>query len=107
MEEARRDRAAFGRNFGQDWEGAFPKPAAGTPELGQEEVEEPAPRRHEADEKKDVKSLDRKGQRNLYLLLKKKENGAEKWVFPQSGVENGELLHQVRPNYGFPCALRT
>lgn len=95
LEEAKRDRVAFGKGFGADWEGAFPKSAAGLPELGQEEVEEPAPRKNAADETTDFKSLDRHGTRNLYLLLKKKEDGRERWVLPRSTVDNDELLHEV------------
>jgi large subunit ribosomal protein L46 len=96
LEEAKRDRKAFGRNFGHDKEGAFTKPAAGMAELGAEEDLGIAPRKGEADEKKDVKSLDRKGQRNLYLLLKKKEGEKERWTLPQGDVADGEILHEVR-----------
>jgi large subunit ribosomal protein L46 len=63
LEEARRDRRAFGKNFGADAEGAFTKPA-GTPDAVEED-EALASRWTKADEAKDVRSLDRQGQRNL------------------------------------------
>ena len=55
------------------------------------------PRRTEADEKGDVKSLDRKGHRNLYLLIKKSK-GRDDWKLPGGimGAESHELLHEVR-----------
>jgi len=55
------------------------------------------PRVHPSDTKGDVTSLDRMGQRNLYLLIKSKDDGDEKevWKFPQGGLEKGELLHEA------------
>ncbi|KAF9231641.1 hypothetical protein BU15DRAFT_55893, partial [Melanogaster broomeanus] len=47
----------------------------------------------EADTKNDLQSLNRKGQRDLYLLLKTQENGKDVWRFPQGSVEKGEFLH--------------
>lgn len=48
----------------------------------------------EADKTNDVKSLNRKGHRNLYLLIKR---GSNHWRLPgaQGGLEHGELLHEV------------
>lgn len=60
--------------------------------LAKEDIEPSAPRTTEADHAKDVRSLERQGERNLYLLLKKKDGS---WSFPQGSVEKGEFLHQV------------
>lgn len=62
--------------------------------------EEPAPklmsRISKADRTGDVKSLDRKGERNMYLLIQgKDETGKEVWRFPQSELGPEEMLHQV------------
>jgi large subunit ribosomal protein L46 len=57
--------------------------------------EEAMPRIHEADIHSDFKHLNRRGQRNLYLLLQKQETGAAVWRFPEASVEKGELLHHV------------
>jgi large subunit ribosomal protein L46 len=59
------------------------------------EGEEMMPRLHPADTTGDNKSLDRKGKRNVYLLLLTKENNKDVWRFPQGGVTKGELLHQA------------
>ncbi|GAA5937814.1 hypothetical protein JCM1841_004066 [Sporobolomyces salmonicolor] len=62
--------------------------------MAQEEVEgasEVMTRETEADRKGDVKSLERKVDRTLYLLLKKKRNN-HAWQFPQGGVEADESL---------------
>lgn len=56
------------------------------------EGEEMIPRVHPSDESRDFKSLDRKGKRNLYLLLQDNEGA---WRFPQGDVKKGELLHQA------------
>lgn len=60
----------------------------------EEEVFVPTPRESEADKTGDVKSLDRKGERNLYLLVKDaRMKGA--WQFPEGGVGTSEPLHVV------------
>jgi len=93
----KRERSAFGKPFGMpvtDAQGNIVGPSyedAGP----QEEDEESMPRVHPADTKGDVRSLDRKGQRNLYLLIKSEEDGKDVWKFPQGGVEKGELLHEA------------
>jgi large subunit ribosomal protein L46 len=66
-----------------------------------EEDEALASRWTKADEAKDVRSLDRQGQRNLYLVLLKKEGGKETWTFPSGDVKPDELLHEVR----WPCPI--
>lgn len=68
--------------------------------LAKEEEVTIMPRSNEADRKGDVKSLDRKGPRNLYLLVKKGK-GRNEWRLPGgiTEVQDGELLHEVRPHY--------
>jgi hypothetical protein len=56
-----------------DAEGAFTKPE-GTPDMVEGDTPL-APRFTKADESQDVKDLNRYGQRNLYLILLKKEGG--------------------------------
>lgn len=100
MEERQREKRAFGPSFlppqDVDPEKAAADKAA-VEQLAQQEGEgeELTPRIHKADQINDVKSLDRKGQRNLYLLLLAQENGKDVWRFPQGGLEKGDLLHQV------------
>ena len=97
----KRERNAFGKPFGMpltDAEGNVVGPSYEDVKA-QEEDEENMPRVHPSDTKGDVTSLDRMGQRNLYLLIKSKddrEDGKEVWKFPQGEVEKGELLHEVR-----------
>lgn len=96
-EELRRERKAFGKPFGipvEDGDGKTTAPADDDPGL-QEEDEESMPRIHPTDTKGDTRSLDRKGQRNLYLLVKTKQGGKDVWAFPQGDVAKGELLHEV------------
>jgi len=49
----------------------------------------PAPRRTEADEQNDTRSLDRALTRTLYLMVK----DGETWRFPQCSVEEDDALH--------------
>ena len=98
LEERKRDRKAFGPGFGADHPLA---PGAGVTaqdlkKFGRDEDETPAPRVHESDVGGDVKSLNRKGQRNLYLLVQQKTDGAPVvWKFPETAVTGNELLHEV------------
>ncbi|KAI0057128.1 50S ribosomal subunit L30 [Artomyces pyxidatus] len=97
LEERRRDRKAFGPGFGADSRDA---PGAGVTaedlkKFGQDEEENTVSRTHASDVSGDVKSLDRKGQRNLYLLLQRKEGDKQVWTLPQGAVEQGELLHKA------------
>jgi large subunit ribosomal protein L46 len=92
-EERKRERRAFGRPFGVDDKEGTTDEQQLSPQEGEDEVI--MPRTHEADVKNDTKSLDRRGQRNLYLLLKSKEGGKEIWRFPQGVVQRKDLLHQV------------
>ena len=99
LEERKRDRKAFGPSFGADHPLA---PGAGVTaqdlkKFGRDEDETHAPRVHASDVNGDVKSLDRKGQRNLYLLIKQKAGEvADAWKFPEIAVADNELLHEVR-----------
>lgn len=56
-------------------------------------VERPVPRITEADQQNDVKSLNRKLDRSLYLLMQNKDG---EWRFPEDRVYGRENLHQVR-----------
>ncbi|GAA5844112.1 hypothetical protein JCM5353_001092 [Sporobolomyces roseus] len=63
-------------------------------EMAREEVEgasQVMEKETEADKKGDVKSLERKADRTVYLLLKKKRS-QHQWQFPQGGVEGDESL---------------
>lgn len=58
-----------------------------------EAVERPMSRITEADQKGDVKSLNRLLQRTLYLVVKNKDG---QWTFPQDKMEGRETLRMVR-----------
>ncbi|KAF9228767.1 hypothetical protein BS17DRAFT_772486 [Gyrodon lividus] len=93
IEEQRRERKAFGAPFGIE-ASEEPNEAAELMEIAmRDEVDESMPRVHDADTKNDLKSLNRRGQRNLYLLLKTQEDGKDVWRFPQGSVEKDEFLH--------------
>ena len=93
-EEIIREQTAFGEDFVQEQK---EKTEDDEPEvdLFQDDTEEPASRISQADMKGDVKSLDRMGERNLYLLVKGKSSPQDAWRFPQGLVERSEFLHQV------------
>lgn len=57
-------------------------------------IERPHPRLTEADEKNDLRSLNRKLDRSLYLMIRNKEG---LWRFPEDRVYGRENLHQVCP----------
>ncbi|KAH9483832.1 54S ribosomal protein L17, mitochondrial [Psilocybe cubensis] len=100
LEERKRERLAFGPGFLEKEDISEEKRQANiaaVEQLAQQEGEgeELMPRQHEADIKNDQKSLDRMGQRNLYLVVQVTENGKDIWRFPQGDVEKGQLLHQA------------
>ncbi|KAF9452826.1 hypothetical protein P691DRAFT_696140 [Macrolepiota fuliginosa MF-IS2] len=100
LEEKDREKASFGPTFVQDDYQDLAKveaDKAAVKLLAQQEGEGEslAPREHPSDKSGDIKSLDRAGERNLYLLLKSKENGKDVWRFPQGGVETTDFLHQA------------
>ena len=109
MEEKEREKAAFGSKFiiegEEQWQDAAKVEAnkAAVRVLAQQEGEgEPlTPREHPSDKSSDTKSLDRAGERNLYLLLKSKSNDKGVWRFPQGVLEKGDLLHQVSSGFFF------
>ncbi|KAG8987467.1 54S ribosomal protein L17 mitochondrial [Tulasnella sp. JGI-2019a] len=77
-EEIDRDHKSFGAGFGKGARLRLPP----------ESYDKPLPRESEADRTGDVKSLDRNGDRNLYLVVK---NGA--WKLPQAVAAPGDALH--------------
>ncbi|KAJ4304194.1 hypothetical protein N0V88_001806 [Collariella sp. IMI 366227] len=60
-------------------------------------VERPVPRRTEADEKNDVKRLDRAMDRTLYLVVRRGEGENAVWEFPAGAVPTDETLHETAP----------
>lgn len=52
----------------------------------------------QADKDNDIKKLDRALQRNLYLIVKQKNQ----WQFPQTDLQNNEYLHEVSIFFS-PC----
>lgn len=101
LEERRREHLAFGPAFLAEESVSEDKKAADKAaveqlSLQEGEGEDLMPRIHPADVNNDVKSLDRRGKRNLYLLLLTSQDGKDIWRFPQGDVEKGQLLHQVR-----------
>ncbi|KAF5330526.1 hypothetical protein D9619_005685 [Psilocybe cf. subviscida] len=101
LEERSREQHAFGEKFVPKEEDVSEEKRAAdqaaVDQLAQQEGEGEVlmPRTHPADTAGDVKSLDRAGERNLYLLLKTSEGGKTVWRFPQGGIEKGQLLHQA------------
>ncbi|KIM53724.1 hypothetical protein SCLCIDRAFT_1222590 [Scleroderma citrinum Foug A] len=93
IEERRRERRAFGVPFGT----VKPEDRNEATELMElslrDEVDQSMLRIHEADTENDLTNLNRKGQRNLYLMLRTNEDGKDVWRFPTGTVEKGELLH--------------
>jgi large subunit ribosomal protein L46 len=93
-------RDAEGKNIVDDPQGEGAQAVAGDGQIGEGqrlelskiEVERPSPRVTEADQKGDTKSLNRKLDRTLYLLIKNKEG---RWRFPEDRVYGRENLHQV------------
>jgi len=79
-EELDRDRETLGVGFGKGARLRLPP----------ESYDKPLPRVNEADRTGDVRSLDRSGDRNLYLLVKRSE-----WKLPQAPAAPGEALHVV------------
>ena len=66
-------------------------------EVKKHEVEKPMPRFTKADEVGDTKSLDRKMQRTLYLVVREGREG--KWWFPNDVLVGKESLHTVRGSF--------
>ena len=100
-EENERELTAFGKGFGATRERNESEEEMEEAELGVDDTDPPASRISKADETGDVKSLDRKGERNLYLLVKSKTKGEKYWRFPQGLVDRTEFLHEVRHTFLF------
>ncbi|KZT03558.1 uncharacterized protein LAESUDRAFT_729141 [Laetiporus sulphureus 93-53] len=102
LEEKERERVAFGSTHSAQLKDSSAEadleaaPAFSETVIKDSKEERPMPRTHEADIKGDVQSLDRKGERNIYLLLQG-QNAAGKtvWRFPQGELLVGELLHEA------------
>lgn len=94
IEERKRERQAFGRLTRTMWDTTEANLEAA--ELAKEEVGKRATRFTEADKRRDLHSLDRRGERNLYLVTKS-EDGS--WSFPRAAIKKGEFLHQVRNHH--------
>ncbi|KAL1709974.1 39S mitochondrial ribosomal protein L46-domain-containing protein [Schizophyllum commune] len=95
-EENVREREAYGNGFGVEEEKSAERAAADAAALEQlrlqeGEGEELPDREHPADKAKDLRSLDRAGQRNIYALVF--VNG--EWRFPEGDIKKGEWLHQA------------
>ncbi|EST08307.1 Ribosomal protein L46 [Kalmanozyma brasiliensis GHG001] len=77
-----------------------PAPAPSSSSVEGEAESRPLPRTTEADSKNDVRSLERKLDRTLYLVVKQKSSkGAASWQFPAKALVNTkrENLHDVAP----------
>ncbi|KIK18315.1 hypothetical protein PISMIDRAFT_632200 [Pisolithus microcarpus 441] len=93
IEERRRERRAFGAPFGTVKLEERDEATELMEMSMRDETDESMPRIHEADLKDDLKNLNRKGQRNLYAMLRTNENGKDVWRLPTGPVEKGEPLH--------------
>ncbi|TFK67881.1 50S ribosomal subunit L30 [Pluteus cervinus] len=91
LEEHTRERRAFGQTFApkDKLHGSAENGALVVKQEGEDEIL--LPRVHPSDTSMDIQSLDRRGRRNLYLLLQTDRG----WQFPQGDVKKGELLHQA------------
>ncbi|KAK3676197.1 hypothetical protein LTR78_003947 [Recurvomyces mirabilis] len=93
-------RDAEGKSIVEEAEKDKGAPIAGDPQIGEGqrreavriEVERPQARLTEADRSGDEKSLNRKLDRTLYLIVK---NGEGRWRFPEDRIYGRENLHQA------------
>ncbi|KAI4259285.1 MAG: hypothetical protein LQ352_000825 [Teloschistes flavicans] len=67
--------------------------ARGQQEVKTEAVQRPMPRVTEADRVGDTKSLDRRLERTLYLVVKEGKERGGRWWFPSDGLMGKESLH--------------
>ncbi|KAI0340670.1 50S ribosomal subunit L30 [Trametopsis cervina] len=110
-EELERERQAFGRSATPSSRIKTEEETRATDEDGadalavldaqqQDDAVKTLSREHEADRTGNVQSLDRQGERNVYLLvLAKDEAGKQTWRFPQAPVKVQENLFQSVQNY--------
>ncbi|KAF7359407.1 50S ribosomal subunit L30 [Mycena sanguinolenta] len=99
-EERFRERVAWGPNYGKKQKISPEQMAAEQAAIDQMALQEKSddklmPRVHPADAARDYHSLDRKGRRNIYLLIQRVQDGKSVWEFPRGQAEEGELLHQA------------
>ncbi|GAB1521873.1 39S mitochondrial ribosomal protein L46 [Rhizoctonia solani] len=87
VEESQREKEAFGEGFGESLLKDLEEDKTGS--MNQTEDVVALPREHESDRTGDVKNLNRKGDRNLYLLVK----GLDSWRLPQGPAKQGAALH--------------
>ena len=83
----------------EDKEGARSGTRAGKRD---EVIEKPLSRLTEADEKGDLRSLNRLMMRTLYLVVRRRQNGEKskgtEWMLPECSLERKESLHTVSSN---------
>ncbi|KAJ6547153.1 50S ribosomal subunit L30 [Mycena capillaripes] len=99
-EERFRERVAWGPTYAKEEDVSPEKQAAEQAAMDQMALQEQSdeklmPRVHPSDAARDYHSLDRKGRRNLYLLIQRTEDKKAIWEFPRGPAEQGELLHQA------------
>ncbi|CAE6508765.1 unnamed protein product [Rhizoctonia solani] len=87
IEESHREKEAFGDEFGESLLKDLEEDKTGS--MNQTEDVVALPREHESDRTGDVKNLNRKGDRNLYLLV----NSTDGWRLPQGPTKQGVALH--------------
>ena len=87
------DPAAVVERIIQDAEMCVNEEGEEIPEEDRIKVERPLPRRTEADEKGDMRRLDRRLDRTLYLVVKTGDDGA--WEFPSGPLGTSDTLHEV------------
>ncbi|KAJ7043283.1 39S mitochondrial ribosomal protein L46-domain-containing protein [Mycena alexandri] len=99
-EERARERVAWGPKYAREEDVSPEKRAAEQAALDQTEMQEQSDdklvsRVHPSDAARDYHSLDRKGRRNLYLLVERPSGASSVWEFPRGETQQGELLHQA------------
>ncbi|KAF7338616.1 50S ribosomal subunit L30 [Mycena venus] len=99
-EERFRERIAWGPTYAKKEDISPEQKAAEQAAIDQMALQEKSddklmPRVHPSDAARDYHSLDRKGRRNIYLLIENTQNGKSVWEFPRGEAEQGELLHQA------------
>ncbi|KAJ7756811.1 39S mitochondrial ribosomal protein L46-domain-containing protein [Mycena maculata] len=98
VEERYRERIAWGTTYAKAEELSPEAKAAEQAAIDQMALQERSddklmPRVHPSDTVRDYQSLDRKGRRNIYLLVREKGRRAP-WEFPRGPADKGLLLHQ-------------
>ncbi|KAJ7074349.1 39S mitochondrial ribosomal protein L46-domain-containing protein, partial [Mycena amicta] len=99
-EERYRERVAWGPTYAKDDQISEERRAAEQAAIDQMAMQEQSDDRlmsriHPSDAARDYHSLDRKGRRNIYLLVKRLDEGQPVWEFPWGEAQREELLHQA------------